>query len=175
MKLLKILNFSNLFLEYKLTVIVHLCIRLTWNITKVVKKHSFIEFWRKLQLQVIRKNRNLKINNHNHNSEIILLSIALYFFICTFYMCSNYNYQNLWVKTSAIIKFSKTVSNCQCGFYILEYKLTVNVHLCIRVTWNITKAVKKHSFIEFWRKLQLQVTRKNRNLNYKIFKNGITI
>ena len=41
-------------------------------------------------------------------------------------------------------------SNCQCGFYILEYKLTVNVHLCIRLTWNITKVVKKYSFIEFW-------------------------
>jgi hypothetical protein len=42
-----------------------------------------------------------------HNSEIKLLSIALYFFICTFYMCSNYNYQSLSGKTSRIIKFSK--------------------------------------------------------------------
>jgi hypothetical protein len=38
-------------------------------------------------------------------------SIALYFFICTFYMCSNYNYQNLSGKTSRIIKFSETVSS----------------------------------------------------------------
>ena len=58
-------NVDFIFSEYKLTVNVHLCIRLTWNITKVVKKHSFIEFWRKLQLQVTRNNRNLKINNHN--------------------------------------------------------------------------------------------------------------
>ena len=38
-------------------------------------------------------------------------AIAIYFFICTFYMCSNYNYQILSGKTSRIIKFSKTVSS----------------------------------------------------------------
>ena len=33
-------------------------------------------------------------------------------------------------------------------FIFLEYKLTVNVHLCIRLTRIITKVVKKHTVIE---------------------------
>jgi len=45
--------------------------------------------------------------------------------------------------------FTVNFSNCQCGFCNFEYKLTVNVHLCIRLTRNITKVVKKHTFIEF--------------------------
>ena len=47
----------------------------------------------------------------NNTGKIKLFSIALYFFISTLYMCSNYNYQNLSGKTSRIIKFSKTVSS----------------------------------------------------------------
>ena len=57
--------YSNTVIYLRFNINVHLCIRLTWKITKVVKKHSFIEFWRKLQLQITRNNRNLKINNHN--------------------------------------------------------------------------------------------------------------
>jgi hypothetical protein len=50
-----------------------------------------------------------------------LLSIALYCFICTFYMCSNYNYQNLWGKISMIRKHSKMVS----PYTIFEVDCTV--------------------------------------------------
>ena len=37
-------------------------------------------------------------------------------------------------KIAFVTTFIVNFSNCQCGFYILEYKLTVNVHVCIRLT-----------------------------------------
>jgi hypothetical protein len=62
--------------------------------------------------------------------------------------------------------FTVNISHCQYGFYALEYKLTVKVYLNILRIWTITKVVKKHTFIEFWGKIQFLISKEIAEFEY---------
>jgi hypothetical protein len=84
------------FIEYKLTVKVHLNIPFIWTLTKFIKKLIFIEFWGKLQFLLIRNNRTWKWIKHDFTN---LRQIEE---ICVCLMVINANFSNISVISVAI-------------------------------------------------------------------------
>jgi hypothetical protein len=73
-----------------------------------------------------------------HNSHLKLFSIALYCFLGTFYMYSNWNYKNLWGKICRIEKNPIILSFAYTKYYKMHCGVRLHgQNVCYVIFWKI--------------------------------------